>query len=193
MLWTVAYQSSLFMEFSRRECWSGLPCPPPGNLPHPGIELESLMSSALAGRYFTTSTIWEVSSEGYHLTSSCPHSTPPVSWPPHRPVTRSMPPPLRHQSQAPSSPAPNSYLPSSPTCLRTPPQELVLTEDPTFPTFVLSSASFISVLLTCSDGRLHQSGLLPGDLLHSCAHLFSKPFSCGKSPTLTDLTCLPFH
>ena len=45
---------------SRQEYWSGLPCPPPGDLPNPGIEPESLMSSALAGRFFTTSAIWEV-------------------------------------------------------------------------------------------------------------------------------------
>ena len=35
---TVAHQASLSMEFSRREYWSGLPFPPPGDLPHPGIE-----------------------------------------------------------------------------------------------------------------------------------------------------------
>ena len=35
------------------------PCSPPGDLPNPGMELESLMSPALAGRFFTTSTIWE--------------------------------------------------------------------------------------------------------------------------------------
>ena len=35
--WTVAHQASLFMEFSRQEYWSGLPFPPPGNLPDPGI------------------------------------------------------------------------------------------------------------------------------------------------------------
>ena len=29
--------------FSRQECWSGLPCPLPGDLPNPGIELESLV------------------------------------------------------------------------------------------------------------------------------------------------------
>ena len=92
----------------------------PGDLPDPEIEPTSLMSPALAGRYFTTSTIWEVSSEGYHLTSSCPHSTPPVSRPPHRPVTRSMPPPLRHQSST-LLPSPQllsaqlSYLPEDPT------------------------------------------------------------------------------
>ena len=37
-LWTVACQASLSMGFSRQEYWSGLPCPPPGNLPDPGIE-----------------------------------------------------------------------------------------------------------------------------------------------------------
>ena len=44
---------------SRRECWSGLPCSPPGHLPDPGIEVTSLTSPALAGRFFTTSTTWE--------------------------------------------------------------------------------------------------------------------------------------
>ena len=39
--------------------WRGLPCPPLGNLPQPGIEPTYLMSSALAGRFFTTSTTWE--------------------------------------------------------------------------------------------------------------------------------------
>ena len=36
-LWTVACQASLSMGFSRREYWSGLLCPPPGDLPDPGI------------------------------------------------------------------------------------------------------------------------------------------------------------
>ena len=36
--WTVAGQAPLSMGFSRHECWSGLPCPPPGDLPDPGIE-----------------------------------------------------------------------------------------------------------------------------------------------------------
>ena len=34
-------------------------CPPPGDLPNPGVEPESLMSPALAGGFFTTSAIWE--------------------------------------------------------------------------------------------------------------------------------------
>ena len=37
----------------------GLPFPPPGDLPDSGIEPASLMSPALAGRFFTTSTTWE--------------------------------------------------------------------------------------------------------------------------------------
>ena len=36
--WNVACQAPLSMEFSRPEYWSGLPCPPPGDLPHLGIE-----------------------------------------------------------------------------------------------------------------------------------------------------------
>ena len=36
--WTVACQAPLTMEFSRQEYWSGLPCPPKGDLPNPGIE-----------------------------------------------------------------------------------------------------------------------------------------------------------
>ena len=57
-LWTVARQAPLFMGFSRQEYWSGLPCPPPGDLPDPGIEptsLASLASLSLAGGFFT---IW---------------------------------------------------------------------------------------------------------------------------------------
>ena len=38
---------------------SGLPCPPPGVLPNPGIEPTSFTSPALAGRFFTTSATWE--------------------------------------------------------------------------------------------------------------------------------------
>ena len=36
--WTVAHQAPLSMGFSRQECWSGLLCPPPVDLPDPGIE-----------------------------------------------------------------------------------------------------------------------------------------------------------
>ena len=37
----VAQQAPLSMRLSRQEYWSGLPCPPPGDLPDPGIELLS--------------------------------------------------------------------------------------------------------------------------------------------------------
>ena len=37
-LWTITHQAPLSMGFSRQEYWSGLPCPPPGDLPDPGIE-----------------------------------------------------------------------------------------------------------------------------------------------------------
>ena len=46
-LWTVAFQAPLSMGFSRQEYWSGLLCPPPGNLLDPGIEPTSPVSPAL--------------------------------------------------------------------------------------------------------------------------------------------------
>ena len=57
--WTEACQAPLSMGFSRQEYWSGLPCPPPGDLPDPGIEPVSVMSPALAGGFFTASTTWK--------------------------------------------------------------------------------------------------------------------------------------
>ena len=51
--WTAAPQAPPSMGFSRQEYWSGLPCPSPGDLPDPGIELMSPMSPALAGGFFT--------------------------------------------------------------------------------------------------------------------------------------------
>ena len=51
-VWTVAHQAPLFMRFSRQEYWSGLPCPPPGDLSDSEIEPTSLKSPALAGGFF---------------------------------------------------------------------------------------------------------------------------------------------
>ena len=45
--WTVAHQAPLSVRFSRQEYWSGLPCPPPGDLPNPGMEPESPVSPEL--------------------------------------------------------------------------------------------------------------------------------------------------
>ena len=56
--WTVAHQAPLSMGFSRQEYWTGLPFPPPGDLPNPEIESVSLKSPALAGRFFTTIHQW---------------------------------------------------------------------------------------------------------------------------------------
>jgi len=64
-LWTVACQAPLSVGFSRQRYWSGLPCPPPGNLSDPGIELTALTFPTLAGRFSTTSATWEVLC--YHL------------------------------------------------------------------------------------------------------------------------------
>ena len=51
-LCTVALQAPLSMGFSRQEHWSGLPCPPPGDLPNPGIKPTTLTSPTLAGGFF---------------------------------------------------------------------------------------------------------------------------------------------
>ena len=64
--WTVAYQASLSMGFSRQEYWSGLPFPSPGDLPDPGIEpgspaLEAdalTMSSANSESLTSSFPIW---------------------------------------------------------------------------------------------------------------------------------------
>ena len=52
--WTEAHKAPLSMGFSRQKYWSGLPFPPPGNLPNPGIEPTSPVALALAGEFFTT-------------------------------------------------------------------------------------------------------------------------------------------
>ena len=62
ILWTVACQTPLSMEFSRQEYWSGLPFPTPGDIPDPGIEPASLARdgthvsciSSLAAGFITT-------------------------------------------------------------------------------------------------------------------------------------------
>ena len=56
---SVTHQAPQPVGFSRKEYWSVLPCPPPGDLSNPGIEPLSLTSPALAGRFFTTSATWE--------------------------------------------------------------------------------------------------------------------------------------
>ena len=60
--WTVACQAPLSKGFPRQEYWGGLPFPNSEDLPDSEIEPTSLLSPALAGRFFTTSStsiIWE--------------------------------------------------------------------------------------------------------------------------------------
>ena len=58
-LWTITHQAPLSMRFFKQEYWSGLPSPPPGDLPDEGIEQASLMSPELAGGFFTPpALIW---------------------------------------------------------------------------------------------------------------------------------------
>jgi len=51
--------SSVHGILQARIYWSGLPWPPPGDLPDPGIKSMSLTTPALAGKFFTTSATWE--------------------------------------------------------------------------------------------------------------------------------------
>ena len=63
--WNVDPQVPMPMEFSRQEYWSGVSFPTPGGLPNPGSEPVCLASPALAGRFFTTGTTWEVIGGSY--------------------------------------------------------------------------------------------------------------------------------
>ena len=91
-MWIIAHQAPLCMGFSRQEYWNRLPCPPRGDFPNPGIEPASLLSPALAGRFFTTVPPGKPSSESIfglsHDPPMCvPASQPtciPVKWPMER-------------------------------------------------------------------------------------------------------------
>ena len=54
--WTIARQAPPSMEFSRQEYWSGLPCPPPGDLSKPRDQAQA---SHIAGRFFIIWATWE--------------------------------------------------------------------------------------------------------------------------------------
>ena len=60
------------MGFSGHEHWSGLQCPPPGDLSDPGIEPASLTSPALLGEFFTTSATWGAPRS--HQRAACSHT-----------------------------------------------------------------------------------------------------------------------
>ena len=67
---------SLSMGFSRQEHWSGSPYSPSGHLPDAGMEPESLMSPALAGRFLTTSATWEALASIFFTETTCPSPSP---------------------------------------------------------------------------------------------------------------------
>ena len=69
--WTVAYQTPLAREFFWQEYWSGLPFPPPGDLPNSEIKRVSLMSPALTGRFFTTVPPGKLHQLGYGDLKKC--------------------------------------------------------------------------------------------------------------------------
>ena len=72
--WTVALQAPLSTEFSRQEYWSGLPFPPPGDLPNPEMEPVSPASPAQTGRFFTA----RVTRVGMPQTSEHLHTSVPL-------------------------------------------------------------------------------------------------------------------
>ena len=56
-LWPVARQAPLSKEFPRQEYWSRLSCPPPGDLPSPGIKPASPKAPTLQADFFTTEVV----------------------------------------------------------------------------------------------------------------------------------------
>ena len=62
------------MKFSRQEYWSGLPFPPPGGLPDPGIEPTSLASPALADGFLSTESPGKAMSQHPQASRVKPHS-----------------------------------------------------------------------------------------------------------------------
>ena len=62
----IACQTPLSTGFSRQEYRCGLPCPPPGDLPNPGIKPFFLKSPALADGFSITSTTWEAQVDSFH-------------------------------------------------------------------------------------------------------------------------------
>ena len=70
-IWTIAHQASLSMEFPRQEYWRGLPCPPPGDPPNPGIKLMFLISPVFAGGLGSPSSKVSVQFSGSVVPNLC--------------------------------------------------------------------------------------------------------------------------
>ena len=72
--WTVARQAPLSVGFSRREYWSGLPFPPPGDLPEPGTEPVSPVSPAPQAILYRLSLKTKFSVSPVHITFTPPQN-----------------------------------------------------------------------------------------------------------------------
>ena len=77
--WTVTRQDPLCMGFYRREYWSGLPFPSPGDLPNPGIECPALQADSLLSEPPGNPCWLHGGVEGHVLISSCKNSKP-TTW-----------------------------------------------------------------------------------------------------------------
>ena len=81
--WTVACQTPLSMGFPRQEYWSGLQFSSPGDLPDPGLKPISPATPIFAGRFFSTSTTWEVpvavQFSSVQFSQSCPTLCDPIT------------------------------------------------------------------------------------------------------------------
>ena len=91
--WSVACQAPLSMGFSGQECCR-LPFPPPGDLPDPGIELSSLVSPALAGRFFYYWATWTATGEETDVQTFTRQDSHPVAKPRIKPPVLTLNPPI---------------------------------------------------------------------------------------------------
>ena len=73
--WTITLQAPLSMGFPLQEYWSGMPCPPSGDLPDSGIKPTSPASPALVGRFFTTEPLRKPSRNHDSLSRGLSHSS----------------------------------------------------------------------------------------------------------------------
>ena len=118
---TVALQAPLSMGFSRQKYWSGLLCPPPRDLPNPGIKPTVLMSPELAGGFFTATAAWETDGLFNSVQFSCSvvsdslrphelqHTRPPCASPTPRVYSNSCPLSRGHHPTISSSVIPSSF------------------------------------------------------------------------------------
>ena len=146
----IAHQAPLSKGCSRQEHWSGLPCPPPGDVPNPGVKHLSLMSPTLADGFFITITTWVHVSTGEESSGSGPDSTQGL-----RP---------RHRGEEESREAPEQLE-----------WGLASPEEPTFSlssfTFIkrLFSSSSLSSIRVVSSAYLRFLIFLPAILIPACA------------------------